>query len=73
MPGQSELTTNLAGRFQDVDYRLEIEGADRPLAATVPHSTPVLTDGALNCQESNLEGIIAESTAVTSDFLPFKL
>ncbi len=30
---------NLAGRFKDVGCRLGIEGADRTVAATVPHST----------------------------------
>jgi len=37
---------DVAGRFQDVVYRLGIEGADRTMAATGPHSTLTLTDKA---------------------------
>jgi len=40
--------TKLAGQFKDVFCRLGIEAADCTLAGAVPHSTPVLTDGALN-------------------------
>ncbi|BDZ31828.1 hypothetical protein MH1LPH_22940 [Lactiplantibacillus brownii] len=44
--------TNLAGQFKDVFYRLGIEASDRTLAGAAPHSTPILTDGALNLGES---------------------
>jgi len=44
----------LRDNFKDVFYRLGIEAADRPLAGAVPHSTPILTDGALNLGESTL-------------------
>ncbi|MFC6295180.1 hypothetical protein ACFQH1_08190 [Lactiplantibacillus daoliensis] len=44
--------TNIAGQFKDVFYRLGIEAPDRPLAGAVPHSTPILTDGALNLDKS---------------------
>ncbi|BDZ30126.1 hypothetical protein MH1LPH_05920 [Lactiplantibacillus brownii] len=48
------LLTNLAGQFKDVFCRLGIEASDRTLAGAVPHSTPILTDGALNLGESTL-------------------
>ncbi|BDZ31878.1 hypothetical protein MH1LPH_23440 [Lactiplantibacillus brownii] len=46
--------TNLAGQFKDVFYRLGIEASDRTLAGAVPHSTPILIDGALNLGKSTL-------------------
>jgi len=47
--------TNLVGQFKDVFYRLGIEASDRPLAGTVPHSIPILTDGALSLGKSTLD------------------
>ncbi len=46
---------NLTGQFKDVFYRLGIETPDRAVAGDVPHSTPILTDGALNLGESTLD------------------
>jgi len=41
-----------------VQCRLGIEASDRTLAGAVPHSTPVLTDGALNLDKSTLDMMV---------------
>ncbi|BDZ31644.1 hypothetical protein MH1LPH_21100 [Lactiplantibacillus brownii] len=54
--------TNLTGQFKDVFCRLGIEASDRTLAGAVPHSTPILTDGALNLGKSILGLWVTDTT-----------
>ncbi len=65
---QRSWLTNLAGQFKDVFYRLGIEASDRTLAGAVPHSTPVLTDGALNLDKATLDVNVTSTVTFFESF-----
>ena len=50
--------TKSCGAIQRRVFRLGIEVPDRTSAGAVPHSTPILTDGALNLGKSTLDVVV---------------